>query len=94
MRESDIQRIKAALLYILNKMPEGSNDIYHIVKSAYYAQREHLIRYGIPLFRDSICALKFGPVPSLIYNVLKVAREITSHIDSMTTRYYLDYLPI
>lgn len=74
MKESDIQRIKAVLLYILNKMPSGSNDIYHIVKAAFYAQKEHFVNYGLPLFNDKIIALKFGPVPSLVYNVLRVAR--------------------
>lgn len=74
MRESDIQKIKAVLLYILDKMPKDRCDVYHIVKTAFYAQKYHFVRYALPLFKDDITALQFGPVPSLIYNALKVAR--------------------
>lgn len=31
--------MKAVLLYILNKMPDGTRDVYHIVKTAFYAQK-------------------------------------------------------
>lgn len=74
MRELDIQKLKAVILYLLNNMPEDSRDIYHVVKTAYYAQKNHLVKYALPLFNDSIVALKFGPVPSLIYNVLRASR--------------------
>lgn len=74
MKESDIRRLKAVLLYILNRMPKNSRDVYHIVKTAFFAQKNHLVRYGTPMFKDEIVALQFGPVPSLVYNVLKVAR--------------------
>lgn len=74
MREPDIQRIKAVMLYILNKMPDGTRDVYHIVKTAFYAQKNHFVKYALPLFNDRISALPFGPVPSLMYNILRVAR--------------------
>lgn len=74
MREADIQRIEAVLLYILNRMPEGTRDVYHIVKTAFFAQKNHFVKYALPLFNDRISALPFGPVPSLMYNILRVAR--------------------
>ncbi len=74
MKESDIRRLKAVLLYILKRMPKDSRDVYHIVKTAFFAQKNHLVQYGIPMYNDEIVALQFGPVPSLVYNVLKVAR--------------------
>ncbi len=74
MQKIDIQRIKAVLLYILNKMPDRRRDVYYIVKTAFCAQKNHLVEYAIPLFNDNIVALPFGPVPSLIYNILRVAR--------------------
>ena len=78
MRESDIRRLKAVLLYILSRMPKNSRDVYHIVKTAFFAQKNHPVKYGIPMFNDSIVALQFGPVPSLVYNILKVARGDSS----------------
>ena len=62
------------MLYILNKMPDGTRDVYHIVKTAFYAQKNHFVKYALPLFNDRISALPFGPVPSLMYNILRVAR--------------------
>lgn len=74
MREWDIQKIKAVILYLLNNIPESSCDAYRIVKTAYYAQQYHFVRYATRLYMDNIKALPFGPVPSLIYDVLKAAR--------------------
>lgn len=71
--KDDILVIKAVLLYILTHSNDGQRDIYSLVKTAYYAQQNHLAQYGTPLFKDCICALPFGPVPSNIYNVLKMA---------------------
>ena len=71
--KDDILVIKAVLLYILTHSNDGQRDIYSLVKTAYYAQQNHLAQYGTPLFKDCICALPFGPVPSHIYNVLKMA---------------------
>jgi len=72
--KDDILVIKAVLLYILTHSEDRKRDIYSLVKAAYYAQQSHLAQYGTPLFKDCICALPFGPVPSNIYNVLKMAR--------------------
>ncbi len=71
--KEDILVIKAVLLYILTHSNDSKRDIYSLVKAAYYAQQNHLAQYGTPLFKDCICALPFGPVPSNIYNVLKMA---------------------
>lgn len=72
--EDDVQVIKAVLLYIISRSSEMHRDVYSIVKTAYYAQQTRLVKYLSPMFEDSIIALKFGPVPSGIYNILKLAR--------------------
>ena len=79
--KDDILVIKAVLLYILTHSEDGKRDIYSLVKAAYYAQQNHLARYGTPLFKDCICALPFGPVPSNIYNILKMARGDSRVLD-------------
>lgn len=76
--------LKAALLYIIEKSDAAKCDVYGIVKTAFYAQQIHLAEYGCPLFKDDICALPFGPVPSTVYDLLKLARgdqkEMTYHL--------------
>lgn len=74
MNRDDIMILKAALLYIIKKSEEKRRDVYGIVKTAFYAQQIHLSESGSPLFNDVICALPFGPVPSNMYDILKMAR--------------------
>lgn len=81
MNKDDIMILKAALLYIIKKSEENRRDVYGIVKTAFYAQQNHLSVSGIPLFKDDICALPFGPVPSCMYDVLKMARGDESEIE-------------
>ena len=70
----EILILKAVILYILKYGKDSKRDVYSIVKTAYYAQINHFLLDGTPLFRDEITALKFGPVPSAIYNILRLAR--------------------
>lgn len=74
MFNDDVQVIKAVLLYIIKHSSEAHRDVYSIVKTAYYAQRMRLVKYLSVMYNDSIVALQFGPVPSRIYNILKLAR--------------------
>jgi uncharacterized phage-associated protein len=46
-------------------------DIYHIVKSAFYADKYHVTKYGRPLFGDLYRAAWFGPLPQVIYGLLR-----------------------
>lgn len=74
MNKDDIMVMKATLLYIISKSEAKRCDVYGIVKTAFYAQQSHLSESGRPLFKDVICALPFGPVPSMMYDILKMAR--------------------
>ena len=74
MRTDDILKIKAVLLYIIQNSNSDRHDVYSIVKTAYYAQQFHFAKWALPIFKDKIAALKFGPVPSTIYDILKISR--------------------
>lgn len=65
-----IEKIKAVVTYILQRIPEGL-DYIHLFKILYFAQQEHLVVYGTPLFDETFFARKHGPVPSLTYRVLR-----------------------
>ena len=77
MTKEDALTIKAVLLYIIKNSGEGRRDVYSIVKTAYYAQQLHFARWALPIYKDRICALPFGPVPSTLYNILRLARGET-----------------
>jgi hypothetical protein len=48
--------------------------LYWALKAIYFADKEHLRRYGRQIFDDSYRAMKFGPVPSLAYDIVKIVR--------------------
>ncbi len=66
----DILKIKAAMLYVL-KSCGGELDYIKFYKLLYFAQQMHLVSRGRGIFRDSFYARERGPVPGLIYNIVK-----------------------
>lgn len=69
MTQFDKQRLTEIVLYILNKTK--GLDYYHMFKVIYFANVEHLAKYGIPMVSDEFCALSDGPVPSALYDSIK-----------------------
>lgn len=67
----EILKIKAALLYILKSFPDGV-DFIKLFKILYFAQRNHLAKYGRGIVNDTFYALKYGPVPSFSYKAMQV----------------------
>ncbi|WP_129409310.1 Panacea domain-containing protein [Marinitoga lauensis] len=41
------------------------------IKLLYFAERYHIRRYGRPIFWDNYIAMKFGPVQSNVYDLIK-----------------------
>lgn len=73
IRKYEDQRIKEVLLYILSKT--GVIDYYHLMKILYLAERQHLAKWGEKITTDDYYALPHGPVPTRIYDALKVVKE-------------------
>lgn len=69
MSNDDVLTLKAAVLHILNKAG-GTLDKYRIYKALYFANKEHLNRYGRLITSDTFFALPFGPVPTKLADVL------------------------
>lgn len=59
------------VLYVANRLRHPT--FHSVSKVLYFADREHLSRFGALLSGDSYVAMKHGPVPSEIYNLLKAA---------------------
>lgn len=62
-----------ALLYILNKLTT-KKDMHKISKIFYFADREHLAKYGRTITGDTYIAMDFGPVPSYLDDIFKAVR--------------------
>jgi len=60
------------VLYIANKLQR--KDFHKIFKLIYFADREHLSKYGRPITGDTYIAMKDGPVPSKLDDIFKAVR--------------------
>lgn len=68
--ENYLQSFIQPVLYILNKAGEAL-DTHKISKILYFADRDHLAKYGTLISNDTYMKMKFGPVPSTIYDIIK-----------------------
>jgi uncharacterized phage-associated protein len=62
-----------AILYVLQKMG-GICDIHRCHKILYFADNEHLSKYGRTITGDAYVRMDFGPVPTCIYDLFKAVR--------------------
>lgn len=67
----DFNRKKLAelVLYILGKT--RGLDFYHVFQILYFAEMKHLATWGFGIVPDEFCALKYGPVPTSLYDAIK-----------------------
>ena len=68
----DIETAKAAMLYISGKF--GKIDLMRLFKILYFAEQDHLKKWGRLIVNDKYIAMKFGPVPSILYDLFKGIR--------------------
>ncbi len=66
----DIKKTIEAIVYVAEK----TNDLFHIMKVLYYADKIHLEGYGRLITGDRYIAMKDGPVPSGAYDIIKSVR--------------------
>lgn len=69
MIDFESRKLTELLLYILGKT--GGADFYHAFKILYFAEMKHLAKWGTGFVPDNFCALKYGPVPTQLYDAVK-----------------------
>jgi hypothetical protein len=66
----DREKALEVLLYISSQIP----DMYKTLKILYFADIEHLSKYGRFINGDTYIAMRHGPVPSQSYDIIKGIR--------------------
>lgn len=61
-----------ALLYVANRVQR--KDFHKIFKIIYFADRQHLSDWGRSITGDTYIAMEAGPVPSRLYDMMKIVR--------------------
>lgn len=69
------QKTIAVLLYLASK----EQRLYWVLKMIWFAERNHLSKYGMMISGDNYIAMSHGPVPSLAYDIVKDARGGTRY---------------
>ena len=66
------------ILYVAKN--SSRNTVYWVMKTIYFADKEHLLRFGRRIHDDSYIAMEAGPVPSYAYDLYKnVKFDRTTH---------------
>jgi uncharacterized phage-associated protein len=71
--EPNIEKIVSAICFVIAEAGERCLEVsqYDIIKTLFLADKKHLNEYGRPVTFDNYCAMKYGPVPSFAYDLLK-----------------------
>ncbi len=63
------QKARAAIHWIVSQ--QSGIDLHAALKACYFADKSHLNKNGRPIFGATYKAMKFGPVPLEIYEMMK-----------------------
>ena len=66
---TNAHKVVEVLVYLANKRP--GIDVVHAIKCLFFAEKDHLNRYGRPITGDRYEAWANGPVPQLAYNLIR-----------------------
>ena len=75
----DSQKIIQCLGYILSKIDTADTDKLKLVKLMYLADKCHLLRYGRTVTNDEYWAMSYGPVGSVVKDILGFDPEFLSN---------------
>jgi len=66
----DAEKALEVVVYVSHR----TNDLFHIVKTIYFADKMHLENFGRLITGDYYVAMEDGPVPSGAYDIIKFVR--------------------
>jgi uncharacterized phage-associated protein len=73
----EVKATQAAALVL--KLAGGKLQYLALIKLLYKLDREALRRWGLPVTTDKYASMKYGPVTSQIYNLIKDSANSSSH---------------
>lgn len=69
-RQKRYRKALEVLVYVVNMEQRH----YWALKALYFADKEHLSKFGRQIYDDTYQAMEKGPVPSLAYDIVKFVR--------------------
>jgi uncharacterized phage-associated protein len=90
----DRDKALATILYISKRLIDRSGrraaGFHKVFKILYFADQKHLSKYGRPIVGDYYIAMEHGPVPSKIYDMIKIVRGDSFIEDTMNLDIFFD----
>ncbi len=90
----DREKALATILFISKKLIERfgkkAAGVHKVFKILYFADQKHLSKYGRPIIGDHYIAMEHGPVPSRIYDMIKIVRGDSLIEDTMDLDQFFD----
>ena len=71
-------KVLEAIVYVASKEP--NIDIYHTVKTMFFADKYHLNRYARPVLGDLYMKMPNGPVPSLVKDIISMSSFLSQDL--------------
>lgn len=90
LTNDELLKLKAVVLYIVNKCE--AIDYFHLFKILYFADKAHYAKYGRRIIHDTYCAFKNGPVPSKLYDALKIVTHRATGCNNSSLKIIIDAL--
>lgn len=88
-QEKAIESIKVVLSNL-----DGECGFHKLFKILYFAEQKHLAKYGRPIFSDTYVAMKDGPVPSSIYDILKIIKGESQYSRPEFVEFFSQYFSV
>ena len=87
----DVEKFADAMAFLASR---GVNQLTTMkaVKLLYFADREHLLKYGRPILGDWYACMDHGPVPSSAYDILKQIKDPDPTVMSPTTKIVSEHI--
>ncbi len=78
-KKSEIAQFLAPALYVLSKVGSKLNK-HKLFKILYFADKKHIATYGRTFMGDQYVAMANGPVPSQLYDFVKLAEGKSGYL--------------
>lgn len=72
--EFSAEKAVQTIMYIANKLGKRA-DMYRVLKAVYFADKQHLQKWGRLIYGDDYLAMNYGPVPINAYNMVRYVRD-------------------
>lgn len=90
MNKFNEEKTLSAILFLANQ--DGRIDLYALLKTLYYADKNHLHEWGRTITGDFYVRMKWGPVPSSSYDMLKSVRGSGCWETNLNLKEYFEFI--